>query len=67
MKYPELIEQMTLEEKIRMVTGDGAWHTYSIDRLGIRGIMMTDGPHGLRKVYAEKHGDIENGILINAI
>ncbi len=50
MKYPEIVSSLTLEEKIRMVTGDGAWHTYTVDRLGIQGIMMTDGPIGLRKV-----------------
>ena len=50
MKYPEIVSSLTLEEKIRMVTGDGAWHTYTVDRLGVEGIMMTDGPIGLRKV-----------------
>ncbi len=53
MKHEDIISRMTLEEKIRMVTGDGAWHTYSIDRLGVKGIMMTDGPIGLRKVDEE--------------
>ena len=50
MNYPEIVKQLTLEEKIRMVTGYGAWHTYPVERLGIESIMMTDGPIGLRKV-----------------
>ncbi|MBQ8995725.1 MAG: glycoside hydrolase family 3 C-terminal domain-containing protein [Oscillospiraceae bacterium] len=50
MNYPEIVEQLTLEEKIRLVTGYGSWHTYPVERLGIESIMMTDGPIGLRKV-----------------
>jgi len=44
-----LIAQMTLEEKASLCTGRDNWHTQSIERLGIPSIMMTDGPHGLRK------------------
>ena len=50
MNYPEIVSQLTLEEKIKMVTGFGSWHTFPVDRLGIESVMMTDGPIGLRKV-----------------
>ncbi|MGN0771414.1 MAG: beta-glucosidase [Christensenellales bacterium] len=49
MKYKELIDQMTLEEKAGMCSGLDMWHTKPIERLGIPSIMTTDGPHGLRK------------------
>lgn len=49
----ELVKQMTLDEKIHMITGNDFWHTYGIERLGIPSIMVTDGPNGLRKQYAE--------------
>jgi beta-glucosidase len=45
----KLISEMTLEEKASLCSGENFWMTKSIDRLGIPSIMMTDGPHGLRK------------------
>ncbi|MGO4110832.1 beta-glucosidase [Paenibacillus sp. YAF4_2] len=44
-----LIAQMTLEEKASMCSGADTWHTRGIKRLGIPSVMVTDGPHGLRK------------------
>lgn len=49
MKHRELIEKMTLEEKASLCSGADFWHTKSIERLGIPSLMLTDGPHGLRK------------------
>lgn len=45
----KIISQMTLEEKASLCSGLNFWHTKGIERLGIPSIMMTDGPHGLRK------------------
>ena len=39
----------TLEEKASLTSGADFWTTKAIDRLGIPSVMMTDGPHGLRK------------------
>ena len=49
MKYTELISRMTLEEKASLMSGANFWHTKPVPRLGIPGMMLTDGPHGLRK------------------
>ena len=49
MKHADLIKQMTLEEKASLMSGANFWNTKPVTRLGIPGIMMTDGPHGLRK------------------
>ena len=45
----KLISQMTLEEKAGMCSGSDFWHLKGIERLGIPAVMVTDGPHGLRK------------------
>ena len=45
----ELVQQMTLEEKCSMLSGVDFWHTQPVERLGIPAVMVSDGPHGLRK------------------
>lgn len=45
----KLVSQLTLEEKAGLCSGLDFWHTKGVERLGIPSIMMTDGPHGLRK------------------
>ena len=51
----ELIGKMTLEEKASLCSGEDFWHTKAVERLGIPAMMMSDGPHGLRK--QEQEGD----------
>lgn len=48
-----LISQMTLREKVSLLSGKDAWHTVPIDRLGIPSMTMTDGPHGVRSSFPE--------------
>ena len=45
----EVLTHMTLDEKAGLCSGLGFWHTKPIERLGVPSIMLTDGPHGLRK------------------
>lgn len=45
----ELVSRMTLEEKAGMCSGLDFWHLKSVERLGIPSVMVSDGPHGLRK------------------
>src|SRR5687767_1666087 len=40
---------MTLEEKAGMCSGLDFWHLKGVERLGVPSVMVTDGPHGLRK------------------
>src|SRR5207253_9053722 len=44
-----LLSQMTLEEKAALCTGATAWSTTPVERLGIPPMIVTDGPHGVRR------------------
>ena len=44
----ELLSQLTLEEKIRMIHGNGFFRTEAVERLGIPKLVTSDGPMGVR-------------------
>lgn len=44
----QLLERMTLEEKVSMLAGASAWITEPVERLNIPAIKVTDGPNGAR-------------------
>ena len=48
-QIPALLEQLTLEEKCSLLSGSDFWHTQPVERLGIPALMVSDGPHGLRR------------------
>lgn len=43
------LSSLTLEEKASLLSGKDFWSTKSIDAAGIPSIVLTDGPHGIRK------------------
>ena len=47
-RIESLIKDLTLEEKVSILSGSSAWHTTAVPRLGIPRIKMTDGPIGAR-------------------
>ncbi|MFA7674042.1 MAG: glycoside hydrolase family 3 C-terminal domain-containing protein [Clostridia bacterium] len=52
-KAEEAVSKMTLEEKCSLCSGLDFWHTKPVKRLDIPSVMVTDGPHGLRKQIDE--------------
>ncbi len=49
MDIKKVISEMTLEEKASLLSGLDFWHTKPVERLDIPSVMVSDGPHGLRK------------------
>lgn len=43
-----VLDQLTLHEKISLVSGRDSWHTYAVHRLGIPSLRISDGPNGVR-------------------
>lgn len=44
----DTIQNLSLKQKMRLTSGQGAWHTWDAEGK-LPQIMMCDGPHGLRK------------------
>ncbi|HKM00378.1 MAG TPA: glycoside hydrolase family 3 C-terminal domain-containing protein [Mobilitalea sp.] len=51
-RIDEILSELTLEEKIAMIHGEGIFQTGGVERLGIPPIKMSDGPMGVRKEFA---------------
>ena len=51
-RIDDLMSQLTLEEKITMIHGEGIFQSGGVPRLGIPPMKMSDGPMGVRKEFA---------------
>ncbi len=49
MKYKNIINQISLDEKVAFCSGKGFFSTKQFTKYAIPGIQVADGPHGLRK------------------
>lgn len=57
MKHSNILSKMTLKQKAEFVSGNNYWYLREAKELDLPKIMMTDGPHGLRKQNTEKRPD----------
>lgn len=48
-KHEDIIKKLTLEEKCYLLSGKDFWNTVSVEAKGVPSIMLSDGPHGVRK------------------
>ncbi len=56
MDIKKLLSDLTVEEKARMTAGETYWLTVACERLGIKSIWLSDGPHGLRMSVPDDWG-----------
>jgi beta-glucosidase len=50
-RIDDLLEQMTLEEKISMLAGADLWHSVAVPRLRVPQFKVSDGPNGVRGAW----------------
>lgn len=43
-----LLERMTLEQKVLLLTGRDFWTTWPLPEIGLRPLVLSDGPAGVR-------------------
>lgn len=43
-----LINQLSLEKKVKLLSGEDAWTTYAMPEIGLRKMTLSDGPSGVR-------------------
>ncbi|MDN4483226.1 glycoside hydrolase family 3 C-terminal domain-containing protein [Demequina lignilytica] len=51
-KAEKIVSALSTDDKIRLVSGRDAWTTEEVIEAGIPSILVTDGPHGVRKQVA---------------
>ena len=44
----ELIFKISLEDKIKLLSGEDFWSTYALPSIGLRKMVLSDGPSGVR-------------------
>lgn len=53
-KATEIVKKMTLEEKLRMITGGSGFTLYGIERLGMPSVTMSDATGGVNMSSGRK-------------
>lgn len=53
MKHKDILDQLTLEQKIALLSGRDMWSTQPIPGAGVPGMTLSDGPHGVRRQLGE--------------
>jgi beta-glucosidase len=60
---PTVLAELSVEEKTALVTGATFWSTAAVPRLDVPSLVLTDGPHGVRKlVDGARDGEIYNTV-----
>ncbi|MDQ0801462.1 glycoside hydrolase family 3 C-terminal domain-containing protein [Arthrobacter sp. SLBN-112] len=58
-RLQSLLHQLTLEEKVQLLTGRDFWTTWPMEKIGLRRILVSDGPTGVRgEVWDERQPSV---------
>ncbi len=49
MSNQKLVDILTVEQKVRLMSGKDTWTTVAYEEVGVPSLFLSDGPHGLRK------------------
>jgi len=47
-RIEEALAALSLEEKVQLLTGRDFWNTWPIEKIGLRAMLLSDGPSGVR-------------------
>lgn len=48
MDFKAIVSKLTLEQKVQLLTGEDFWTTYALPSIGLRKMVVSDGPSGVR-------------------
>mgnify|MGYP000647405791 FL=1 len=48
MDFKASVEKLSIEEKVRLLTGEDFWTTYALPNIDLRKMVVSDGPSGVR-------------------
>src|SRR4029078_13458047 len=55
-RLADALSALTLEEKVQLLTGRDFWNTWPIEKIGLRRILVSDGPSGVRGEHWAERG-----------
>ena len=59
-KVDELTAKLTLEEKVALLTGRDFWNTVPLESIGLRNLLLSDGPSGVRGEFWDERDNSLN-------
>jgi beta-glucosidase len=59
-KAIELTAKLSLEQKVSLLTGRDFWNTVGIDEIGLRNMLLSDGPAGVRGEFWDERDNSLN-------